>query len=169
MQGWAWRLFSIRRQGRCLCPPGDELQSNTPMDSCHYKIHVLKSSEQLCNGRGASFNRPFVQQRHWEAETNPDTSGTSLSPGYNSSFWGIRRQVQVWSRLLNTPQSFYLSQAHPLPILRAVPGTKFPSSRVASVTLSTPSIFLVGFFILSEHFKGRFSLSLQSDVPSNHF
>ena len=34
-----------------------------PVDSCCYKINVLKSSEQLCNGRGASSNRPFVQGR----------------------------------------------------------------------------------------------------------
>lgn len=58
----------------------DELQGNTPVDSCHCEIHALKSSEQLCNGTGASFNRPFVQRRHWEAETNPDAHLEQVFP-----------------------------------------------------------------------------------------
>lgn len=55
----------------------------------------------------------------------------------------------------------------------ACPGTEsgavFPSSHVASVPLSTQSIFLVGLFFFSEHFKVRLSLLLQLEVLSNHF
>ena len=102
-------------------------------------------------------------------ETQMHIWNNNLSPGYTNPFWGIRKQVQGWLRLLNIPQCFYLSKAHPLPIPQAVSGTKFPSSHVASVILSTQSIFLVGLFILAEHFKVRLSLLLQSDIPSNHF
>lgn len=102
-------------------------------------------------------------------ETQMRIWNNNLSPGYTNPFWGIGKQVQGWLGPFNTPQCFYLSKAHPLPIPWAVSGTKFPSSHVASVILSSQSIFLVGLFILSEHFKVRLSLLLQSDVPSNHF
>jgi len=96
---------------------------------------------------------PFFRgDLEWLRETQMNIWNNNLSPGYTKFFWGIRKQVQGWLRLLNTPQCFYLSKGHPLPIPEAVSGTKFPSSHAVSVILSTQSIFLVGLFILSEHF-----------------
>lgn len=102
-------------------------------------------------------------------ETQMHIWNNNLSPGYTNPFWVIGKQVQGWLRLLNTPQCFYLSKAHPLPAPEAVSGAKFPSSHVASVILSTQSVFLVGLFILSKYFKVRLGLLWQSDIPSNHF
>lgn len=53
----------LSKSGSYSCQPGGEAHKNTSTDSYHYKIIVLKPSQQLYNGRGASSNGLFVQGR----------------------------------------------------------------------------------------------------------
>lgn len=48
-----------RNWGRYSQQTAEETQGNTPVDSYHHKMTLLKSSEQLCNGRGVSSNKTY--------------------------------------------------------------------------------------------------------------
>lgn len=172
VQGWVWGLFFTRKQGKYSCQPAEESHWNTPMGwaltstelMCLYHLSsfAIRGEHLLIDPlfRGGLERLKEIQMHIWN---------NNLSPGYTNPFWWIRKQVQGWLRLLNTPQCFYQSKAHPVPIPQAASRTKFPSKQVASVILSTQLILLVVLFIHSEHFKVRVSLLLQSDIPSNHF